>query len=155
MFHSLRFSSTLQKEPYHFSHLLFISRVFLSSASAFEEDPNAALTADGEGAAGGKKGGKKSKKAKAGNHTSSDKKAEEQTWMYHPEDEFIARVSSLLDLCHCSSIADALFLLSRTVGGPHPHLLLLVEPTERRRTSRGSVWSRDEGSSDARAVDQV
>ncbi|KAK4046651.1 Mss4p nuclear export [Microbotryomycetes sp. JL201] len=76
-------------EPYHFSHLLFLSRVFLASMAELEDDPNAALMADGQDQLPTKKGGKK--KAKKGDHVASSQKDAEQTWMYHPEDEVIAR----------------------------------------------------------------
>lgn len=100
----------LQKEPYHFSHLLFLSRVFLSSSSSLEEDPNAALNADeSEGKQGGKgkksKGGKKKKKT--GEHAGEADKAKEQVWMYHPEDEYIARVRSAL-VCALERLTDDL-----------------------------------------------
>ncbi|KAI5480669.1 protein bcp1 [Pseudohyphozyma bogoriensis] len=71
------------KEPYNFSHLLFISRVFLASQEELEDDPNAALNSvDGEG-----KKKKKTKKPK----TAAGAGVKEEVWMYHPEDEFIAR----------------------------------------------------------------
>lgn len=81
-----------QREPYEFSDLLFLSRVFLSSADEMEEDPNAALNAAAAAASGG--GGKKNKKKKA-KAAHEQAKSEEQVWMYHAEDEFIARVRSL------------------------------------------------------------
>ena len=52
-----------------------------------EEDPNAALNAAAAAPAGGKKN--KKKKAKAAHEQA---KSDEQVWMYHAEDEFIARV---------------------------------------------------------------
>ncbi|KAK4690188.1 protein BCP1, partial [Phenoliferia sp. Uapishka_3] len=82
-------------EPYHFSHLLFLSRVFLASSDEFDEDPNAALNAVVAGA--GKKGGKKGgKKAKTGEHESGGKRAEAQVWPYHAEDDFVEKVQFLL-----------------------------------------------------------
>ncbi|GAA6020273.1 hypothetical protein JCM10207_003208, partial [Rhodosporidiobolus poonsookiae] len=82
-------------EPYHFSSLLFLSRVFRSSTSSLDDDPNAALDAQQEAEAGGEGAGKKKKKggkkAKKGEHVSSAQKDEEQTWMYHAEDEWIQR----------------------------------------------------------------
>ncbi|GAA5888896.1 hypothetical protein JCM16303_002183 [Sporobolomyces ruberrimus] len=82
------------KEPYNFSDYLFLSRVFKSSTSSFDEDPNAALQqslASASASGGGKKigGGKKKKKSE---HTANAD--EEKTWMYHPEDEFIQRFAS-------------------------------------------------------------
>ncbi|GAA5828033.1 hypothetical protein JCM11251_005700 [Rhodosporidiobolus azoricus] len=92
-------------EPYHFDSLLFLSRVFRSSASQLEEDPNAALEAQnavvagssgktkaGAGGAGGSAGGKKKKKT--GQHVSAEEKEEEKTWLYHAEDEFIQKFST-------------------------------------------------------------
>ncbi|SCZ91371.1 BZ3500_MvSof-1268-A1-R1_Chr1-2g01366 [Microbotryum saponariae] len=102
------------KEPYHFSHLLFLSRVFLSSAEQFEQDPNANINttdANGSSAAGtteaGKaKGGKKNKKgntvagtgkkARTGPGGSETRVVEE--WMYHAEDEMIKKASRLKPL---------------------------------------------------------
>ncbi|SGY37815.1 BQ5605_C003g01893 [Microbotryum silenes-dioicae] len=97
------------KEPYHFSHLLFLSRVFLSSAEQFEQDPNANInTSDANGSsaagttgAGNAKGGKKNKKgntvagtgkkARTGPGGSETRVVEE--WMYHAEDEMIKNSS--------------------------------------------------------------
>ncbi|GAA5917440.1 hypothetical protein JCM6882_008665 [Rhodosporidiobolus microsporus] len=91
-------------EPYHFHSLLFLSRVFRSSASQLEEDPNAALEAQNAVLAGsasaGKKGGagaaggKGNKKKKMGQHVGQEEKEEEQTWLYHAEDEFIQKFST-------------------------------------------------------------
>ncbi|KAM0791991.1 hypothetical protein ACM66B_007103 [Microbotryomycetes sp. NB124-2] len=80
-------------EPYHFSHLLFLSRVFLASMSELEEDPNAALMAGDDDGESGTKAKKKQggKKAKKGQHVQSSQKDVEQTWMYHPEDEVVSR----------------------------------------------------------------
>ncbi|KAM0752893.1 hypothetical protein T439DRAFT_323503 [Meredithblackwellia eburnea MCA 4105] len=83
-------------EPYHFSHLLFLSRVFIASSDELEDDPNAALNDpedDGRGKLGaGEK--KRKKKAKKGEHISSKEKQEAQVWVYHAEDDFIATLSS-------------------------------------------------------------
>ncbi|GAA5954098.1 hypothetical protein JCM21900_002884 [Sporobolomyces salmonicolor] len=79
-------------EPYHFSHLLFLSRVFRSSSSSFDEDPNAALEASAPSQDGQKKGGKKKKKT--GQHVGQKDKDEELTWMYHAEDEWIQKFAA-------------------------------------------------------------
>ncbi|KAK4052242.1 Mss4p nuclear export [Microbotryomycetes sp. JL221] len=76
-------------EPYHFSHLLFLSRVFIASMNQLDQDPNAGLMSTEENQI--KSTSKTSKKAKKGQHVDSQTKDEEQTWMYHPEDEVIAR----------------------------------------------------------------
>ncbi|CEQ38600.1 SPOSA6832_00045, partial [Sporobolomyces salmonicolor] len=81
-----------QNEPYHFSHLLFLSRVFRSSSSSFDEDPNAALEASAPSQDGKKKGGKKKKKT--GQHVGQKDKDEELTWMYHAEDEWIQKFAA-------------------------------------------------------------
>lgn len=90
-----------QKEPYDFSHLLFISRAFLASSESFDEDPNAALNANAAVAGGDTTSSaaqtksvkkKSAKKAKKGSHTSSAQAQQELMWPYHPEDEFIAKV---------------------------------------------------------------
>jgi len=78
----------LQKEAYNFSHLLFLSRVFLSSADAFEEDPNAQMVA----APAGTKTVKRGKKVKKG--PNPQEAQAEQVWPYHPEDEYIAQSCS-------------------------------------------------------------
>ncbi|GAA6021537.1 hypothetical protein JCM11491_006477 [Sporobolomyces phaffii] len=78
------------KEPYNFSHYLFLSRVFNSSTASFDEDPNAALqhsTTTG----GGKKAGGGKKKKKSQHTANAD---EEKTWVYHAEDEFIQQFAS-------------------------------------------------------------
>ncbi|BGO88404.1 hypothetical protein NBRC10512_007285 [Rhodotorula toruloides] len=76
-------------EPYHFSHLLFVSRVFKSSLSALDDDPNAALEAAivAEAEAKAKVPPKKKKQRKAG----GAEQEEEKLWMYHVEDEFIQK----------------------------------------------------------------
>ena len=92
-----------QKEPYHFSDLLFLSRVFLSSTDSFDEDPNAALQQAIKSSGtvgGGKKSGGGGKKKKKQQHES--KSDEEKTWFYHAEDEWIQRVSQ--NLSHCKWI---------------------------------------------------
>lgn len=78
-----------ESEPYHFSHLLFLSRVYLASASELEEDPNASLVPSAPEEGGKKK--KNKKKTKTGEHVDSGKKGMEMVWMYHAEDDFIAR----------------------------------------------------------------
>lgn len=89
-----------QKEPYHFSDLLFLSRVFLSSTDSFDEDPNAALqqAVKSSGTVGGgkKSGGGGKKKKKQQHESNSD---EEKTWFYHAEDEWIQRVSPHFSNC--------------------------------------------------------
>lgn len=83
------------KEPYHFSDLLFLSRVFLSSTDSFDEDPNAALQQAIKSSGtvgGGKKSGGGGKKKKKQQHES--KSDEEKTWFYHAEDEWIQRFAS-------------------------------------------------------------
>ncbi|GAA5823399.1 hypothetical protein JCM10212_004316 [Sporobolomyces blumeae] len=77
------------KEPYHFSHLLFVSRVFRSSTSSFDEDPNAALEAIQR--ANASTGGKKKRK---GEHATKSEKEEEKTWVYHAEDEWVQRFAT-------------------------------------------------------------
>ncbi|SCV67972.1 BQ2448_93 [Microbotryum intermedium] len=97
------------KEPYHFSHLLFLSRVFLSSAEQFDQDPNtnintsdanASSTAGVTGVGKAKKGKKNKKansvagtgkKARTGPGGSETRVVEE--WMYHAEDEMIQKSS--------------------------------------------------------------
>ncbi|GAA5956347.1 hypothetical protein JCM3765_005635 [Sporobolomyces pararoseus] len=78
------------KEPYHFSHYLFLSRVFNSSTASFDEDPNAALQHQQSSATGKKSAGGKKKK-KAQHDSNAD---EEKTWVYHAEDEWIQRFAS-------------------------------------------------------------
>jgi len=77
---------------FHFSHLLFLSRVFVSSADALENDPNASLNeiAERTRQASGQKGSKKSKKGKKGDDKLGAKE-EDLVWSYHPEDDFIAK----------------------------------------------------------------
>lgn len=82
-----------QKEPYHFSHLLFLSRVFLSSTAALEDDPNAALEQAIVAEAGLRSAPKKKKQRKG---ATKDERDDEKVWMYHPEDEFIQKVRSRL-----------------------------------------------------------
>lgn len=81
----------LQKEPYNFSHLLFLSRVFLSSTAALEDDPNAALEQAIVAEAGLRQVvAPKKKKQRKG--ATKDERDDEKVWMYHPEDEFIQKV---------------------------------------------------------------
>ncbi|GAA5936136.1 hypothetical protein JCM10213_004690 [Rhodosporidiobolus nylandii] len=84
------------KEPYDFHSLLFLSRVFRSTASQLEEDPNAALEAQNAVLAGSSTGGKKKggKKKKTGQHVGSEEKEKEQVWLYHAEDEFIGKFAT-------------------------------------------------------------
>lgn len=84
---------------FHFSHLLFLSRVFVSSADALENDPNASLNeiAERTRQASGQKGSKKSKKGKKGDDKLGAKE-EDLVWSYHPEDDFIAKVASFSEL---------------------------------------------------------
>ena len=81
-----------QNEPYHFSHLLFLSRVFRSSASALEDDPNAALEATlvAEESARAASAPKKKKGRKAGD--APGERDEERMWWYHAEDEVVEKV---------------------------------------------------------------
>lgn len=82
-----------QKEPYNFSHLLFLSRVFLSSTAALEDDPNAALEQAIVAEAGlrsSQVAAPKKKKQRKG--ATKDERDDEKIWMYHPEDEFIQKV---------------------------------------------------------------
>jgi protein BCP1 len=89
-----------QGEPYHFSHLLFLSRVFKSSLSALDDDPNAALEAAivAEAEAKAKVPPKKKKQRKVG----GAEQDEEKLWMYHVEDEFIQKVRHRFD---CAGVA--------------------------------------------------
>ncbi|GAA5910537.1 protein-transporting protein BCP1 [Sporobolomyces salmoneus] len=77
------------KEPYHFSHYLFLSRVFNSSTSSFDEDPNAAVQQAQPTTTKATGGGKKKKKNQ---HVSNAE--EEKTWVYHAEDEWIQRFAT-------------------------------------------------------------
>lgn len=80
------------KEPYNFSHLLFLSRVFLSSTAALEDDPNAALEQAIVAEAGlrsSQVAAPKKKKQRKG--ATKDERDDEKVWMYHPEDEFIQK----------------------------------------------------------------
>ncbi|BGP36118.1 Mss4p nuclear export [Rhodotorula kratochvilovae] len=81
-------------EPYHFSHLLFLSRVFRSSASALEDDPNAALEATlvAEASARAASAPKKKKGRKAGD--APGERDEERMWWYHAEDEVVEKLST-------------------------------------------------------------
>ncbi|GAA5846201.1 hypothetical protein JCM3766R1_000747 [Sporobolomyces carnicolor] len=74
------------KEPYHFSHYLFLSRVFNSTTASFEQDPNAALESLSTIP---KAAGKKKKKSQHVHDTDQEK-----TWMYHAEDEWIQRFAT-------------------------------------------------------------
>ena len=101
----------LQKEPYDFSHLLFLSRVFLSSTAALEDDPNAALEQAIVAEAGlrsSQVAAPKKKKQRKG--ATKDERDDEKVWMYHPEDEFIqkVRVSAAEESClaACLSVDD-------------------------------------------------
>lgn len=97
--------SHAQGEPYHFSHLLFVSRVFKSSLSALDDDPNAALEAAivAEAEAKAKVPPKKKKQRKAG----GAEQEEEKLWMYHVEDDFIQNVRWFpfeVDCSRCSRL---------------------------------------------------
>ncbi|GAA6044228.1 hypothetical protein JCM8097_005278 [Rhodosporidiobolus ruineniae] len=91
-------------EPYHFDSLLFLSRVFRSSTTSLDEDPNAALEAAANAAVGLAGTGKKSKekkaaaaaakRAKQGEHVGVEEKDEERIWMYHAEDEWIQKFAT-------------------------------------------------------------
>ncbi|GAA5985555.1 hypothetical protein JCM11641_007992 [Rhodosporidiobolus odoratus] len=85
-------------EPYHFDSLLFLSRVFRSSASQLEDDPNAALEAQNAIVAGSSGAGKKpkvgGKKAKKGQHVGEKEREEEKVWLYHAEDEWISKFAT-------------------------------------------------------------
>ncbi|POY75351.1 hypothetical protein BMF94_1580 [Rhodotorula taiwanensis] len=82
--------ATEDKEPYHFSHLLFLSRVFLSSTAALEDDPNAALE-QAIVAEAGLRSQVPPKKKKPRKGVTKDEREDEKVWMYHPEDEYIAK----------------------------------------------------------------
>lgn len=86
----------MQKEPYHFSHLLFLSRVFRSSASALDSDPNAALEAALVAEASARAamlGGPKRKKGRKGAApTEEGNEGEDKLWVYHAEDEAVEKV---------------------------------------------------------------
>ncbi|GAA5876960.1 hypothetical protein JCM3774_000551 [Rhodotorula dairenensis] len=79
-----------ENEPYQFSHLLFLSRVFLSTTAALEDDPNAALEQAIVAEAGIRSlvAPKKKKQRKGATATARE---DEKVWKYHPEDEFIEK----------------------------------------------------------------
>lgn len=68
-------------EPFNFSHLLFLSRVFVTSQEEMDQDPNANLNDSHP---------PPSKQTKKKLKAEKDK-GEVGIWMYHPEDELIAR----------------------------------------------------------------
>lgn len=74
-----------QGEPFNFSHLLFLSRVFVTSQEEMDQDPNANLNDSHP---------PPSKQTKKKLKAEKDK-GEVGIWMYHPEDELIARVCRL------------------------------------------------------------
>ncbi|GAA5923703.1 protein-transporting protein BCP1 [Sporobolomyces koalae] len=84
-------------EPYHFSHYVFLSRVFNSSNASFEEDPNAALqqsqatTNPSDPSSASNTTTKKKKKQKAQHDSNPD---QEQTFFYHAEDEWIQQFAT-------------------------------------------------------------
>lgn len=72
---------------------MFLSRVFLSSTAALEDDPNAALEQAIVAEAGlrsSQVAAPKKKKQRKG--ATKDERDDEKVWMYHPEDEFIQKV---------------------------------------------------------------
>lgn len=70
---------------------MFLSRVFLSSTAALEDDPNAALEQAIVAEAGLRQVvAPKKKKQRKG--ATKDERDDEKVWMYHPEDEFIQKV---------------------------------------------------------------
>ncbi|BGP52468.1 Mss4p nuclear export [Rhodotorula sphaerocarpa] len=85
--------ATEEKEPYNFSHLLFLSRVFLSSTASLEDDPNAALE-QAIVAEAGLRAQVPPKKKKQRKGATKDERDEEKVWMYHPEDEFIRKFAT-------------------------------------------------------------
>ncbi|GAA5912493.1 hypothetical protein JCM8208_006616 [Rhodotorula glutinis] len=87
-----------ENEPYHFSHLLFLSRVFRSTAADLDSDPNAALEAALVAEASMRAavlGGPKKKKGRKGAAPGEAGNAgEDKLWVYHAEDEAVEKVAS-------------------------------------------------------------
>mgnify|MGYP002477608076 FL=1 len=96
-----------QNEPYHFSHLLFLSRVFRSTAADLDSDPNAALEAALVAEASMRAavlGGPKKKKGRKGAAPGEAGSAgEDKLWVYHAEDEAVEKVRLPLSLSVCLS----------------------------------------------------
>ncbi|GAA6054939.1 hypothetical protein JCM3770_004061 [Rhodotorula araucariae] len=89
-----------ENEPYHFSHLLFLSRVFRSSTAALEDDPNAAFEAKLAAEAGARAPAPKRKKGRKGAAAGAAADApvgerdEERMFVYHAEDEVVAKLAT-------------------------------------------------------------
>ncbi|GAA6000076.1 protein-transporting protein BCP1 [Rhodotorula paludigena] len=82
------------KEPYHFSHLLFLSRVFRSSTSALDDDPNAALEASLVAEQSVRAAHRPRKKKSRAGQGAAGERDEERDWVYHAEDEVVQKLAT-------------------------------------------------------------
>lgn len=137
----------LQNEPYQFSHLLFLSRVFLSSTAALEDDPNAALEQAIVAEAGIRSlvAPKKKKQRKGATSTAHE---DEKVWRYHPEDEFIEKVPVLTLLIRGLLIHDCLVLLTCAPGASFSWAQQFAEHTHVYKYARSRRQGQEGGGGD-------